>query len=142
MMILIDTTIWSLALRHNRPKSPSEMLIQHELQELIQESRATIVGPILQEVLSGIKHSTQFKNVKAAIQAFNTTTIEEVDYIHAAELYNVCRKKGVQGSHIDFLLCAVATRLNMLIFTLDKDFKHYAKHTSIKLHNVRKAIGH
>ena len=58
------------------------------------------------------------------------------DYIQAAEFYNICRKNGVQGSHIDFLICAVAVRLSVEIYTTDKDFLNYQKHLPIKLYSV------
>nr|AGS54022.1 PilT-like protein [uncultured bacterium contig00204]AGS54417.1 hypothetical protein [uncultured bacterium contig00180] len=51
----------------------------------------------------------------------------------AAEYSNICRKNGIQGSPTDFLLCAIACRYNMEIFTEDKDFLNYKKYLPIKL---------
>jgi len=42
-------------------------------------------------------------------------------------------QQGIQGSHIDFLICVVAARLKFKIFTTDKDFKFYSKHLPISL---------
>jgi predicted nucleic acid-binding protein len=55
------------------------------------------------------------------------------DYEPAAEFSNKCRKKGVQVSHIDFLICAVANRIDIPIFINDKDFEHYQNNISIEL---------
>jgi predicted nucleic acid-binding protein len=48
--------------------------------------------------------------------------IDRSDYERAAHVFNACRRKGIQGSNIDFLICAVAHRHAMPIFTLDRDF--------------------
>ncbi len=45
--------------------------------------------------------------------------------------------KGVQGSNTDFLLCALSVRYDLAIFTIDEDFKNYAKHLPIRLHVLR-----
>jgi hypothetical protein len=49
------------------------------------------------------------------------------DYICAAQNFNKCRAQGIQGSHIDFLICAVAMNHHLCILTTDKDFIHYQK---------------
>lgn len=137
MKVLVDTSIWSLALRKyvNRDNE-----IIKELFELIHELRVSIIGPIRQEVLSGISDNTKYENLKDKLQAFNDELIETEHYELAAQLFNQCRKKGIQGSHIDFLICAVSINNNLSIFTLDNDFVLYQKHLNIKLHIIRNNI--
>jgi hypothetical protein len=53
--------------------------------------------------------------------------------VRAAEFSNTCRKKGVQGSTIDFLICAVASLENIAILTTDKDFSNFRKYLPIRL---------
>ena len=55
------------------------------------------------------------------------------DYETAANCFNICMKKGIQGSHIDFLICAIANNHNLSILTLDKDFSNYSKYIDINL---------
>ena len=77
------------------------------------------------------------ETLKAKLNFFeNTPTLDE-DYITAARFYNECRQKGVQGSHIDLLICAVAVRLNVSILTSDKDFGFYQQYLPIKLYTNR-----
>jgi predicted nucleic acid-binding protein len=135
--VLVDTTVWSLALRRQRPKTKDQILID-ELSELIRELRAVLIGPIRQEVLSGIPDPAKFEVVKQHLEAFDDLPIIEADYEEAARVFNLCRKKGVQGSHIDFLICAVAIRHSAAVFTTDKDFTNYAKHLDLELHKPRK----
>ena len=56
--------------------------------------------------------------------------------IVAAKFYNLCRSKGIQGSHIDLLICSIAVRLNMEIYTEDKDFQKYKKYVPIDLYRL------
>jgi len=61
--VLVDTSVWHLALRRKSHKlNPEEGLHVHGLTELITEGRAKIIGLIRQEILSGIKNFAQFEN--------------------------------------------------------------------------------
>ena len=108
-----------------------------ELAELIQEGRALLMGPVRQELLSGLSDAGQFENLRRRLRAFNDLNIHGFDYERAAEFSNTCRQTGVQGSHIDFLICSVAAGNGASIFTTDKDFKRYAKHVPVTLHEPR-----
>ncbi|MCK4760564.1 MAG: PIN domain-containing protein [Candidatus Aminicenantes bacterium] len=138
MKVLVDTPIWSLALRRKKENlSPEEKIIVAEFIELIREARGLITGPIRQEVLSGISSIEQFEKLKRKLKAFDDLPVTTGDYELAAEFYNRCRKKGIQGSHIDFLLCAVSKRNGIPVFTTDKDFNFYSQHIDVALHVPR-----
>lgn len=130
MKVLVDTPIWSYALRSRKKEYEYET---EQLQSLIKDQRALIIGPIRQEILSGYSDHKKFKILKEKLSYFQNVPIQDSDYESAAEWCNQCRKKGVQGSHIDFLICAVAIRLDVPIFTTDKDFLQYKKVLSLKL---------
>ncbi|GBE53402.1 tRNA(fMet)-specific endonuclease VapC [bacterium BMS3Bbin14] len=134
MKIIIDTCVWSLALRRNEPQSNGYV---EELKELIKEVRAQLVGPIRQELLSGIKSKKQFNLLRSHLEAFEDLELEREDYELAAEYFNMARNKGVQGSNTDFLICAIATRRKMSILTTDKDFLNFQAVLPIKLHSPR-----
>ena len=105
-----------------------------ELNELIDGVRVAMIGPIRQELLSGISSQAQFDALKEKLLAFEDLPLSRTDYERAADFYNTCRKSGVQGSQIDFLICAVSAGMAIPIFTSDKDFLIYAKHLPISLH--------
>jgi predicted nucleic acid-binding protein len=130
--VLVDTPIWSYALRTHKEKYQNEV---EQLASLIKDQRALIIGPIRQEILSGYSDLKRFNKLKEKLAYFENSPIQDSDYEIAAEMCNQCRKKGIQGSHIDFLICAVANRLDVPIFTTDKDFIRYKKILSIKLFN-------
>jgi len=129
--VLVDTPIWSYALRTRNNKYQYEI---DQLTSLIRDQRALIIGPIRQEILSGYSDLRKFRRLKEKLSYFENTPIQDIDYEFAAELCNQCRKKGIQGSHIDFLICAVAKRIDVPIFTTDMDFPRYQKIISIKLY--------
>ena len=134
MNVLVDTSVWSLAFRRREPEPMPAVL---ELRELIFEGRANIVGPVRQEVLSGIRSETDFRRLCEALRGFPDLDAGTADYERAAEFFNLCRRAGVQGSNTDFLICAVAERDRMPILTTDKDFPLFAKHIPIQLHEPR-----
>jgi predicted nucleic acid-binding protein len=129
MKVLVDTCVWSQALRHNNP----DKNITKKLSDLIDDGRAVLIGPIKQELLSGIRRPAQFEKLKDILSSFEEIQLINMHFVKAAEFCNVCRSKGIQGSTIDFLICSVAHLENMKIFTIDKDFDNYAKHLPIKL---------
>jgi hypothetical protein len=131
MNILVDTSIWSLALRKNTSAGNAA---RENLAELINESRAKIIGPIRQELLSGIRLEKQFKELRLHLAAFPDLPTKTSDYEKAAEFFNICRKNGIQGSNTDFLICSVAHRCDLEIYTSDKDFLDYMKLLPIKLY--------
>ncbi len=136
MKVLVDTSVWSLALRRKNLNS-EEIKIVDELKELIYELRVVMIGPIRQELLSGISDKKIYEKLKMKLRAFDDLPIKTEDYEKAAENFNICRKNGIQGSHTDFLICAVSQNNNLSIFTTDKDFINYEKYIKILLHKIR-----
>lgn len=137
MMVLVDTPIWSLALRRrNADLNPREQRLTAALRELIENGRAQLVGPVRQELLSGIREQSTFKKLRDQLRAFEQVSLDAVDYEEAARLNNQCRARGLAGSAIDFVICATALRRSWQIFTTDRDFSRYATVRPLKLYNI------
>lgn len=132
MKVLVDTSVWSLALRRTQTGSFDTC---QELRNLIVDHRAEIIGPIRQELLSGIRDAGLFERLKKYLAAFPDIALRSDDFVSAAKLFNICRSKGVQGSNTDYLMCAVAIRMGLAIFTSDKDFSRFKKHIPIVFHS-------
>jgi len=133
MKVLVDTSVWSLALRRAKQSiaAPAQ-----ELRQLIQDHRVQMIGPIRQEILSGIRNDSQFNKLRKHLESFPDLPILTNDYVRAAKFFNLCRSKGIQGSNTNFLICAVAVRNKFSIFTTDKDFELFSKHIKIILHQA------
>jgi predicted nucleic acid-binding protein len=138
MKILVDTSVWSLALRRRREVlNSAEKSVVAELTVLIQEGRAGIIGLIRQELLSGLKSMEQYEKLRTHLRSFPDGVLDTVDHEEAAKAGNACRTKGIAVSVVDALLCAVAIRRDWTIFTTDPDFRSYAKVLPIKMHTPR-----
>src|SRR5258708_7650198 len=98
MKVLVDTSVWSLALRRRQPPAPEAA----ELTSLIREGLVEMIGPIRQELLSGISEARQFEILKSELSAFEDFPLSKWHFETAAEFFNACRKHGIQGSHTDF----------------------------------------
>ena len=134
MSVLVDTPVWSVALRR-RPvaRSGQELFLVQALSELVGKGEAQILGFVRQELLSGICEDAQFRRLRNALRSYDDTPIETEDHEEAARMSNICRRHGIAGSSIDFLLCAVAARRHWKIFTTDGDFKRYARVLNVHL---------
>lgn len=129
MKVFVDTCIWSYALRHKN----KNLEIEEKLKEIIRDGRLAIIGPVRQEILSGISSETQFESLKEHLDSFNDIPLTSDHFVKAAEFSNHCMKKGIQGSNTDFLICAAAHLEKLAIFTTDLDFENYKKHLPIEL---------
>lgn len=135
MKVLVDTCVWSQVLRRRNPDPD----LGARLRDLIRDGRVALIGPIRQEILSGISEPGHFQRLKEVLSAFEDVALRTGHFEKAAEFANRCRKRGVQGSTIDFLICAVAVEENLLIFTTDRDFAIYAKYLPIGLEKLSPA---
>lgn len=146
MKVLVETSVWSLALRRStrstrstrsrrsgQTGSRAEPAVD-ELRSLIQEGRVAMIGPIRQELLSGVRTSSAFEQLRAHLEPFADEPLETADFERAAEHFNTCRATGVQGSSTDFLICAAAERRNLPIFTTDSDFTRFARLLPVELY--------
>jgi predicted nucleic acid-binding protein len=121
MRVLADTSVWSLALRRraNVTLSAPEQQLMLALSEAIRNGLAVIIGPIRQELLSGIKEQAQFEKLRSKLQAFPDEPLATADYEHAASLHNRCRAKGLTCGVVDMLICAVAERRGWKVLSSD-----------------------
>src|SRR5947209_20606152 len=109
MLVLVDTPVWSLALRRkSEDLNRRELSLTQALAELIRDGRAQLVGVVRQELLSGIRDPQRFEKLRNYLSAFDDPALASGDCETAAAMHNRCRCRGVTGSALDFLLCAVA----------------------------------
>ena len=77
MNVLVDTCIWSLALRRLTPQEVPQI---HLLKELISEQRVVMIGAIRQEILSGIREQSQFDLLRDKMRSFPDFPLLQEDY--------------------------------------------------------------
>jgi predicted nucleic acid-binding protein len=137
MNVIVDTSIWSLAFRRRRKDlAPPDRKSVYALTELIRDNRVDIIGAIRQEVLSGLPERKEYEWLRDYLRAFPDLFLDETDFEHAAEIFNVCLAKGVHGTHNDFLICAAAERHGSAVFSVDADFQRISKACGTRLFHV------
>ena len=135
-MVLVDTPIWSLALRRRAVDlSTDDRRVTRVLYQLIQRGQVQLLGSTRQEVLSAIREDSVFQRIRDHLGDFPNVGLDERDYEEAARISNRCRRAGVAGSSIDMLMCSVSLRHGWEIFTTDHDFVHYQRIVRIRLLN-------
>lgn len=132
MNVIPDTPIWSLVLRREKPNRE----VQNLFARIIDEGRIVLPGIIKQELLSGIRNDTQFDTLSSQLTHFPELLATDTDHVLAARFFNKCQRSGIQGSHVDFLILAIAVNNSASILTSDKDFQHYRKHISFELQMI------
>ena len=93
MKVIVDTSVWSLALRRSENASAPV----GELRSLILDHAVQMIGPIRQDILSGLKSEAQFRQLEERLQSFPDFPILTADYVDAARFFNTCRSHGIQG---------------------------------------------
>lgn len=135
MRILVDTSVWSLALRRQSPTENTEAVL---LKTLIERGEdISLLGVILQEILQSVKNPKDFNRLKDYFAAFPIIGLTREDYVKAAELKNHLMRNGKQVSTIDALIAFAAISYGCSLFTADQDFTYIAMHSKLKLLNEK-----
>jgi predicted nucleic acid-binding protein len=130
--LIVDTSVWSLLLRrqnHDR----NHPLVQKLKSCLELQYGIFLIGPILQEILDGVRNEVQFYRLTEHFSVFPLLEMDRQDYAEASRLRNHCRSKGVQAGPADFLIATACIRWNYPLLTADDDFALIAKHSPLVL---------
>lgn len=123
MKTLVDTSVWSLALRRDAPAALPE--IEH-LRHLLASGDAVGTGLILQELLQGFARPPAAVEIVRRFASIPFVSPDRTDHVHAADLRNRCRRKGVQVGTIDALLAQLCIRFELVMLSTDHDFHNMA----------------
>lgn len=126
-------TVYSLALRR-RPEDldQRQRILVGEWKRLVRGGEAALIGPVRQEILSGVRDQVQLARLRLYLSGHAYLEILISDYDRAAVFFNTCRSRGITGGDVDMLICAVAVRNGVPIFTTD--FALDAEHLPVRLH--------
>jgi len=135
-MILLDTSVLSLAFRHRRKGQPEPLAAAAFRRILIQDAPVAVPGIVLQELLSGVRGDTEFTRLKAIMDGFPLVLAGSVDHVAATRIANTCARMGVPPSAVDCLVAALALSRTAALFTVDTDFTRMAPHCGLILLRV------
>ena len=129
MSVLVDTSVWSSALRRDRPPPSREI---DALQSAIERGDVCLLGVVLQEVLQGFPSSERTRRLVEHLSPFPLLPLDRGDYVYAAEIRTRCRVKGLAISTIDAQIAAASINHGCALLTLDRDFAGVARHFPLR----------
>ena len=124
-MILVDTSIW-IELLNGRL---SESLMHDDIRLVV------TCGPIVQEVLQGLRDHPAARQFRAAFLGVPCLCdpLPLSSFLEASEIYRLGRQKGFTlRSSIDCLIAAIAIRYQLPVWHKDRDFSNIARFTSLR----------
>lgn len=131
MTLLVDTSVWSLALRRDAKTSSAEV---DALRSALEGGDSVVTtGLVLQELLQGFSGPRDGRQVIERFSALPLLSPDRQDHIDAAELRNRCRRAGTQVGTIDAILAQLCMRHDLTLLTTDKDFVRVAAHSTLRL---------
>ncbi len=133
MTLLVDTSVWSLALRRDGESDASEVIALRAA--LAGAESVVVTGLVLQELLQGFAGAKAQDAILEHFAALPLIQPDREDHIAAAQIRNLCRRNGVQIGTIDALLIQLCGRYDLTLLTTDQDFQHASKHVPLRLWN-------
>ena len=131
MSLLVDTSVWSLALRRDAPTAQPQ--VQALQEALLGADLVTTTGLVLQELLQGFSGPKARAQIIERFSALPLLQPDRGDHIEAAALRNTCRQAGVQIGTVDAVLAQLCIRHDLTLLTTDLDFTHAARHCALRV---------
>ncbi len=129
--MLVDTSVWSLALRKKGPADHPDVT---RLAELLRDGEDVyLTGTILQEILQAFRTESTFRRVARYLEPFPLLPLERSGHVAAAGIHRACAEKGVTASTIDCQIAAAAIQNDCALLSADRDFERIARHCKLVL---------
>jgi predicted nucleic acid-binding protein len=122
--MFVDTSVWSLALRRDEPASSPET---EALKRALEIGSVVTTGLVLQELLQGFPKPQAHAQITALFAALPMLVPNRDDHVRAAEIRNLCRRKGIQVGTIDALFAQLCVHHGLPMLTTDRDFDRVAE---------------
>lgn len=123
MTLLVDTSVWSLALRREPPDAAE---LGELRRALAGDDLVATTGLIIQELLQGLVTDDARTRVRERMSRLSRIPVGLDDHLDAADAFIACRRRGVQLATVDALLAALCVRHGLTLLTTDRDFVHAA----------------
>jgi predicted nucleic acid-binding protein len=135
MTLMVDTSVWSLALRRAAPAAGPEVTA---LREALAGARLVVTtGLILQELLQGFVPERSRERILEAFAEVPMIHPSRSDHVAAADLRNACRGAGVQLGTVDALIAQLCVRHSLTLLSADQDFAYAAPLCGLQLWSDR-----
>jgi len=92
-----------------------------------------MIGPILQELLSGLKSRDDFEDLRASLSSVVILDLSREVFIAAARIANACRRKGFAAGPIDYMIASACVEYGYPLLTADRHFLRIARYCDLRL---------
>ena len=130
-LVLIDTSVWILALR----KSPSP-LVKDQVEHLLAENRVAIAPMIRLELLGGTKSLSEFNRLKSRLDALHQIPTNEANWELATQLAFKLRQQGKVIPYADILIGSAAILAGCLLLHADRHFDLMAEDAKLSVRSL------
>jgi predicted nucleic acid-binding protein len=117
--VLIDTCIW--VPYFNRPQSDEKRIVD----ELLDEDRVVLIGPVLAEILQGFRRNEEADWVASRLRGLRFLQVTFDDWQMAGRLGRRAAAAGQQLPLSDLVLAAVAVNYRLLLYSTDPHFDRF-----------------
>jgi predicted nucleic acid-binding protein len=130
LSLVVDPSVWSLALRRDRPPDVPEVAALEGA--LTEGDLVTTTGLVYQELLQGFHGPRDQQEIVARFGALPFLAPDRHDHFEAAQLRNRARRRGVQVGTIDAILAQLGIRYELRLLTTDADFARIAEYEPLE----------
>ncbi len=113
--VLIDTSIWIEYFRGNAQ-------IGEAVDLLIDAGSAYTTGPIIAELIQGVKNKKQAEELLASLKALPYVDIRKSDWSDIGFFSLELRKKGIVIPFTNTVIACMAIKNHLCVYSLDKHF--------------------
>jgi predicted nucleic acid-binding protein len=117
MLLLVDTSAWIEFLRDTGSAACLRV------DDAIRREEVLTTDPVIFELMAGARAEHEDRLRRLLSEQDYEPFAPRTDWLDAAAIYRVCRRRGVTiRSHLDCLIAAVAIRRNVPVLHVDRDF--------------------
>ena len=124
---LVDSSVW---IRADRRRNEA---VRNRLVALIGGGLTSICWPIHAELLVGVGDERQRKSLDERLSALDHIPVGEQTWSHAAEIGWRLSRLSQSVPMLDLVIAAVAIESNLILWTVDTDFKRVAATAPLRL---------
>ncbi len=115
--VIIDTCIWATYFQSR--SDPYTRLVS----DLVQVNRASLVMPVLAEVVIGIRNSGQAHWISSVLTGLRIVPVTDRDWLDAAHLGRQMMSRGKKLPLVDLVIATVSRRTQFPVLTVDPHFE-------------------
>jgi hypothetical protein len=116
-MVMIDTSAWIHFLRDD------DQRVADAVERAIAEDRAAITGPIVAELLQGVRSDSRAQELEELLEVVHREEVVAEDWSRCGATSRRLRERGTTLPLTDVVIATVAERCGCPVLTTDRDFE-------------------